>query len=214
MKWSESAWAAAGEIYNAILAHPFVRELAKGTLPRDKFIFYLGQDALYLESYTRVLAHIASRIGDKEFTETFLRFASDGVAVEKALHESFLGDRELPAKSPACALYTATEMATAYENVCVEAASVLPCFWVYRNVGRHILQSCRNIESNPYSKWIQTYADEYFDKATDTAIEICDKLAMHTSPDDRQRMTDIFLICTRLEWMFWDSAYNLEKWKI
>lgn len=214
MKWSEYTWAQAEGIYNAILEHPFVIELADGSLPPEKFIFYLGQDAHYLESYFRVLAHIASRLGNKAHAETFIRFASDGIAVEKALHQSFLKGMTLPAKSPTCALYTATEMSTVYESVAVEAASILPCFWVYRNVGRHILKTCRDIGHNPYAQWIETYADEYFDKATDEAIEICDQLAQSVSENERLRMTDIFLTCTRLEWMFWDSAYHLEKWKI
>ena len=27
-------------------------------------------------------------------------------------------------------------------------------------------------------------------------------------------MTDIFLRCTKMEWLFWDSAWYLESWKI
>ena len=27
------------------------------------------------------------------------------------------------------------------------------------------------------------------------------------------RMTDIFLRCTKMEWLFWDSAWHLESWK-
>lgn len=26
-------------------------------------------------------------------------------------------------------------------------------------------------------------------------------------------MTDIFLRCTKMEWLFWDSAWYLESWK-
>ena len=41
-----------------------------------------------------------------------------------------------------------------------------------------------------------------------------DTLADNSSDEIREEMTAIFKTCTRLEWMFWDSAYNLETWKI
>jgi thiaminase/transcriptional activator TenA len=36
--------------------HPFITELAEGTLPLDKFRFFLEQDDFYLEEYKRCLA--------------------------------------------------------------------------------------------------------------------------------------------------------------
>lgn len=214
MKWSQEAWEAAFPVYESILKLPFVCELAEGTLPRNKFLFYIGQDARYLDSYSRVLAHVASRFVKKEHTADFLKFATDGIAVEKALHESFLSTDLLPEISPTCLLYTSVEKATAYDDVAVEAASVLPCFWVYQKVGEHILAHAKNPDANPYARWINTYGEEYFAQATARAIEICDELAESSTQEVRDRMTEIFLTCTRLEWMFWDSAYNLEKWKI
>lgn len=210
-KWSDRAWRAAEPIYQAILQHPFVRELCEGTLPKEKFLFYLGQDAQYLAKYTRVLAHVASRLNDKAAIADVLSFAAEGIAVESALHESFLSGTELPAMSPTCLMYTAIEEAQAFEPAAVEAASLLPCFWVYQKVGTAILQQCGNIDRNPYARWIETYANEAFAESTRRYIEICDSLA---TDELQQTMTDIFIICTRMEWMFWDSAYNLEKWKV
>lgn len=214
MKWSDQAWLAAEPVYRAILKHPFVVELAAGTLPREKFLYYLGQDAQYLAGYTRVLAHVASRLTCKEHVADFLKFATDGIAVEQALHESFLQGMELPEKSPSCTMYIAVEEASGFDDVAVEAASLLPCFWIYQRVGEHILQTAESLSENPYSRWINTYGDEFFAAATRRAIEICDQLAAEASEEVRRRMTEIFLTCARLEWMFWDSAYNLEKWKI
>ncbi len=213
-KWSDAAWRAAEQIYEEILRHPFVKELASGELDREKFLFYLGQDALYLSKYCKVLAHVGSRLDDKKAIDAMMHFASDGIAVEAALHESFLQGRELPPMSPTCMLYTSVEEAQAFKPVEVEAAALLPCFWVYQRVGRSILDSCANIGSNPYSRWIQTYADESFAEATRRYIEICDALAENASESVRREMTEVFTLCTRMEWMFWDSAYNLEQWKI
>ena len=88
--WSRQAWETALPVYRKILEHPFVQELAQGTLAAEKFRFYLRQDSLYLGAYARVLSHIASRLNQREHTAAFLRFASDGIAVEQALHRSYL----------------------------------------------------------------------------------------------------------------------------
>ena len=94
-KWSEEAWDVARPTYLKIIEHPFVEELARGTLAADKFLFYLRQDSLYLAHYSRVLTHIASRLTEKEHIAAFIRFASDGIEVEEALHGSFLKGDEI-----------------------------------------------------------------------------------------------------------------------
>ena len=127
-KWSEEAWDVARPTYLKIIEHPFVEELARGTLAADKFLFYLRQDSLYLAHYSRVLTHIASRLTEKEHIAAFIRFASDGIEVEEALHGSFLkGDVPAPEEiSPTCLLYTSVLQAQATAPVEVEAAAVLP----------------------------------------------------------------------------------------
>lgn len=211
-KWSETAWQTSQNIYEAILKLPFLQELAEGTLPLEKFDFYIGQDALYLNDYSKRLAHIASRVHDPELSETFLKFAADGVAVEKTLHACFIS--EVPRKkSPTCLFYTSFLASTSNDDVAVECAAVLPCFWIYREVGREIIKRAK-MEGNPYSEWIATYADEGFSRSTDLCISICDKLAANVPEEVRSRMTEAFLNAARLEWRFWDSAYNLETWEL
>ncbi len=214
MKWSEEAWIAAAEVFKQILQHPFVVALSDGTLSRERFLYYLAQDAKYLENYSRVLAHVASRLEVRDEIESFLKFALDGVAVERALHGSFLSGCNLNGlkASPSCLLYISFLKSQSYEPVEVEVASLLPCFWIYQKVGEHIAATSR--QDNPYERWIETYADDTFRMATQRAIDLCDDMAERVTTETRQKMVDIFVICARMEWMFWDSAWKLEKWKI
>lgn len=92
-KWSDEAWAAAAPVYEQIINQPFVRGLADGSLSRQRFMHYIAQDSLYIGEYFRVLSHIASRLRDSSHAADFVGFAADGVAVEKALHESYLYKR-------------------------------------------------------------------------------------------------------------------------
>lgn len=229
-RWSDEAWEAALPTYEKILRHPFVGALAAGTLPADRFRFYIRQDALYLDGYARRLAHVAARLPRKEQTEAFLHFALDGIAVERALHAQFLAG-DLPTveeMSPTSLLYTSVLEAQATAPVEVEAAAVLPCFVVYQRVGEAILAQARAaganpnrgeqpptpLLENPYRAWIETYADPAFAASTERAVAICDELAAAAGAETRSRMTELFVRCTRMEWLFWDSAWNLENWKI
>src|SRR5690606_40453912 len=61
MKWSENAWQSIDEIYRSILQMPFIEELSNGSLPLNKFQFYMLQDSLYLEHFGRALALIGAK---------------------------------------------------------------------------------------------------------------------------------------------------------
>ena len=210
--WSQEAWRLSAPVFEAILNLPFLNELAQGTLLREKFYFYIGQDALYLNDYSKVLAHIASRMTDTQLSEIFLGFAANGMAVERGLHASFISEAPKQ-KSPTCLFYTSLLKSSVMESLAVECAAILPCFWIYREVGKEIVKSAK-MEGNPYARWISTYADETFEKSTDLAIDICNRMAEQSSHEEQRRMTEFFLNAARLELRFWDSAYNLENWEI
>ncbi len=215
MKWSEMAWEAALPTYEKILEQPFIQELSNGTLPREVFDFYLIQDDLYLLEYGRVLAGIASRLDNKDFAEAFLHFTKDTMDVERGMHETFLkGVAKATEPSPTCRLYTSFLLNSLYTKpIEVAVAAVLPCFWVYQKVGEHIL-SISSVENNPYKEWINTYGGEEFDNSAKLALSIGDELAAHCTEEQRKAMTEAYVMCTRMEWLFWQSAYEMEKWRI
>ncbi len=134
IKWSGEAWKAAEPIYEKILELPFVKGLADGTLDPERFRFYLRQDVLYIRRYARRLLMLAARLPRRAQQTDFTTFASDGVAMEAAMHQSFLkgDDPSDDEMSPTCLLYTSVLDARMFSEVEVAAASVLPCFWVYQ----------------------------------------------------------------------------------
>lgn len=209
-KWSDQVWKSVAPIYSAILELPFIKELSQGTLPIEVFNRYIVQDSKYLNVYCKVLCHIASRLDDPEAVGAFLAFASDGVAVEKNLHAGYIGHFQAP-MSPACSFYTDFLLAQSYEPVAVEAAAILPCFWVYNEVGKHILANSV-LNGNRYAGWIRCYSDPTFDLSCARAIDICDRLAEECTEPLRQLMTKRFIEGTRLEWLFWHGAYEDLKW--
>ena len=49
-------WERARPVYEKTLRHPFLTGLTDGTLPRNRFQFYLEQDAQYLRVYGQALS--------------------------------------------------------------------------------------------------------------------------------------------------------------
>ena len=215
MNWSKHAWQEALPIYRNITAMPFIKELADGTLNIEAFKYYLQQDAHYLEYFARTLAVIAAKVPDVNTMLDFIRFAEGAIIVERALHDSYFTEYNVAERaplSPTCHHYVHFMQSTAFAaDVAVAMAAVLPCFWIYKEVGDHILQH-QVKGANPYQGWINTYAGEEFGSIVKKAIALCDAAAAEASPLQRQKMTEAFVTASRLEFAFWDSAYRLERW--
>src|ERR1043166_4332702 len=81
---------AAQPIWEAILAHPFLKELGDGTLPHDRFLYFIRQDYLYLFEFARVLCVGGSKAEDLDMLEMFAKHAANTVAVERVMHTSFI----------------------------------------------------------------------------------------------------------------------------
>lgn len=217
MSVTDRLWQHTLPVYEAILAHPFIDELATGTLARERFVFYLQQDALYLQDFSRALAITGSRLPDVQAAQHLIGFAHNVFAVERALHETYFREFGVCAqadKAPACFAYTNYLLATAATAPYHEAAAaLLPCFWIYREVGRHIVaRSADQVAGNPYARWIEAYAGEAFDAHVEIAIGIVDTVGARTDAEQCRAMQRAFEHAARLEWAFWDSAYRRETW--
>ena len=62
MNWSEQAWKSIDPILDEIRQHPFITEMADGTLSPAKFAKYLAQDKLYLANYGREMKALAAML--------------------------------------------------------------------------------------------------------------------------------------------------------
>ncbi len=214
MNFTQQLWESVSPIYTAIISHPFNQELAAGTLEGRKFGYYIQQDALYLVDFARALSLVASKAEQTQHLLRYIRFAEGAIVVERSLHEKYfrqfgISDQGLE-KSPACFSYTNYLLATCFgQPYQVGMAAVLPCFWIYREVGNYIHRHHK--PNNPYQAWIDTYAGEAFAAVVEDAIRITEEVAQQASDAVKEQMQQAFVYCSRLEWRFWDSAYRLES---
>ena len=218
--FSAGLWHGIADIYAAILAHPFIAGLTDGSLPHDAFAFYLVQDALFLRRYAQALAAVAAQAPDTAGTEMFARHAAGIVAAEMSLHESLLADLGMdPAavdgaqEAPTTLAYTSYLLAAARGGSYGEGVgAVLPCYWIYWEVGKHLLGKG---SPNPgYQQWIDTYGAEEFGAEALEVIAVTDNLGPAVAPAERERVRRRFRATSRYEWMFWDMGYRRENWPL
>jgi thiaminase/transcriptional activator TenA len=217
MSFTGELWKSTLPVYEEILRHPFIGELTDGSLARDRFLFYMKQDALYLRDFSRALALTGSRLPDADAAQAFMGFAHGVFTVERQLHESYFQEygESLDAEAaPACFAYTQFLLAAATTDTHrVAAAALLPCFWVYREVGNEIVRRARaGISENPYARWIEMYSGEGYDESVSRAIDVVEGLGSEAPAPEQDAMQRAFERSVRLEWMFWDSAYRMEQW--
>jgi thiaminase/transcriptional activator TenA len=219
MTFTEEIWSATATIRGEIDSLPFLVELESGDLSPERFAEYLAQDALYLEVYARVLAVAGDLASTDEHRRFWTQQAASTVAFERQLHDARAVDGDVRTASPTCTAYTSYLLALAGSGRYGEVvAGLLPCFWIYDDVGRRLLERVSNgqavFEEHPYSEWIATYGDEAFHRATNRAKALADETALIASDDEREAMRRAFFTATRYEWMFWNAAHALEVWPV
>lgn len=207
----DQAWTATAGLRGAIDDLPFLRELADGSLDPARFARYLAQDALYLDEFAKALARCAQLAPVEAERRWWLRQAAQCLEVEKAMHEAVLGPGERLQPTPVTLGYVNHLHAVGglgdYGRL---AAAVLPCFWIYADVGRRLADGLRT--PHPYGDWIEQYADPGFEHAAGELREIVDRAAGGLPPAGRAAMLDAFTTSARYEWMFWDEAWRGGSW--
>ncbi|GAA1206894.1 bifunctional hydroxymethylpyrimidine kinase/phosphomethylpyrimidine kinase [Rhodoglobus aureus] len=206
----EHWWAEIASIRAQIDGGDFVRALGDGSLKRGDFVWYLAQDALYLRDYARALAE-AARLAPTTAEQAFWASSAEGcIVTELQLHESWATEGEVFAASPSATTtgYLNHLLATAARgDYAVLAAALLPCFWVYHDVGSR-LHPLAHAE-HPYADWLTTYADQAFTDATERAITIVTALAADATPPVRDAMLTAFRTSTEHEREFFAAAFGV-----
>lgn len=209
--FSGELWEQCAPQRRGIFALDFIKELAAGTLQDHHFAYYLAQDALYLGSYSRVLAR-ASALAPTEAEQKFWAGgAQNCLEVEMALHRDWLSDRPAQLQQgPVTKHYVDHLQGVAFSGSYGEVvAAVLPCYWLYAEVGRVLHSDFLSfVGEHPYGAWLATYADDDFAQATATAVSIMDAAARRGSALERERMRAAFAHSAQYELDFFAAPHS------
>ncbi|MBI2686228.1 MAG: TenA family protein [Acidobacteria bacterium] len=200
---SDELWVAIAPIYAKTLQHPFLAGLTDGALPRSRFEFFLRQDAAYLDAFAEALRALAAKAPKREWAETLRRHANEAIASEKKLPPAPM--------APSNYAYTNHFRAAVANGTFAEGlAALLPCYWIYQEVGRELV---RKGSKNPdYQKWIDNYAGEEYAKSVRQVLAMYNAEAPKLTASQRARCRELFVLSARYEYMFWDMAWREEQW--
>ena len=197
----------AAPLMQAIFELPFILELQSGDLDPAIFNFYLSQDQLYLKDYARALAICAAKLPDSEMMQQFMTYAQGALKGERELQQKLLTINTDIKPTPACFAYTNYLLKTAaLDPVEVAVAAILPCFWIYHEVGQYLKQT-RTHHITAYCDWIDFYASDDFSQSVKVMIGVLDRLEQYTSGRLSQQIAVAFMQAAELEWCFWRDAY-------
>jgi thiaminase/transcriptional activator TenA len=207
---------AAAPVWEAQVAHPFVRGIGDATLPEDRFRFYVRQDYLFLIDYGRVLALGAARAPRLEWMRRFSGLAQAVLETEMDLHRQFAArwgitieqlesERTAPATDAYCDFLLRTASLGDFAEL---VAALLPCMWSYAEIGQR-LAGAGLPDHEGYAEWIAMYASDEFEELAGWSRELTDAAAAEVAGPGRRRMHAAFRASSEHELAFWDSAWRV-----
>jgi thiaminase/transcriptional activator TenA len=210
MNWTKSVWAESAKIFEGIKALPFIKDLADGSLDPSRFDRYIAQDELYLGNYGRQMFQLADMMTDPAQQEMFRLFAQIGLDGEKAMHEMLIArfgiDTEVTPSIVTETYNAHTQAALESGSKEVALAAMLPCMWIYNEVGLYIL-SIASLEGNPYKEWVLEYGNDEFTQGVNSVLALADEWAAAVDDETRAKMSRAYLEAALFEYAFWDYGY-------
>jgi thiaminase/transcriptional activator TenA len=221
MAFTDDLFEAAKSIWDAQLSHPFVRGIGDGSLEVDRFKRWVCQDYLYLKDYARLFAWAVAKADGLESMGWYASVLHLTLNTEMALHRAYaerfgITARELEAQAmwPTNRAYTDFLIRTAADGDMADlVAALLPCAWGYVYVAQHLARA-RPPSDQRYADWITQYVSEDFVQAADWLKGELNRLARGATPEKRRRLTDVFLLSSRYEWLFWEMCWKGEEWPV
>lgn len=208
---------AVAPVWDRCLAHPFIQELAGGTLPLDKFQFYLLQDHQYLDGFNAMHRLLAKQMGTPELAKAVLGLAGEGqeqdaqdpLMAAAGLDQSDLAKTPL---APTAQAYVNHTIVTAHnEGAAAGVASLVPCDWMYAWIFKQVA-TYAHPHQKAYQQMIDFYVSDTFQDAAKAIVNAMSQLAQIVDEPTRQKMQHAFNLSSDYELMYWEMAYNRELW--
>jgi thiaminase/transcriptional activator TenA len=213
---------AARDAWGASFSHPFVRALVDGTLDAERFRFYQMQDARYLEAFADACALVSTRVVDPDDKAWWLDAAKLALVVERDLHAGYgrtLGydaaDIAALVLTPNNHAYQTHMLAAATRGTLVEAiAAVAPCPWLYVHLGQAFERELGGSipDAHPFAAWLRMYADPAFDAYMTALLAQLERAAEAHDEAACARAVTAFVQSAHYEWMFWQQAWEAQRW--
>jgi len=222
LSFSETLWRKVGPVWQQTLHHPFVRGIGDGSLPVEKFKFYIRQDYVFLIEYSRVLALATAKGPDLATMEKFADLLHATLNTEMALHRGYAekfgisrGELEETQPAPTTVAYTRHLLHVAALGSPGEiVASLFPCQWGYYEIGAALARQGEPRGQPLYAEWIRVYASPEYAALARWIRGLLDGLGEHAGSWEQGRMEEHALLSARYEHAFWEMSWRMEAWPV
>ena len=206
----QDAWFFVRDIYNQIKQLKFLRELQDGTLPFEKFEFYITQDYLFLLDREQICIKLASQTPNDELKAVCQSMADASRSGMNTIFDKYNVKQPSPPlnKSSICAAYTEFLHHAANLNRLAGLVALIPCSLIYQKIGES-LKSMSKPTTRPesYKLWIETYSNQGRRERVEQLLSVVNKAVSICLPDEVTLLKDIFKKSTQFEYDFWHDAY-------
>ena len=197
VKLSERIYARAKALWPRYLTPPFVTEMADGTLPKEKFRYYMVQDYLYLRDYVKIFAAILQKTDDFEQ----IRFLSGEMA-------NTIAEARPHIDNSAYSHYMLCEAQAG--DVLTGLVTLLNCSWSYAYIAEQMVERYPSaLHDENYGAWFAGYVSEEYRQTNQALIDRIDALAEVIDEKKAQQLCEIFENCCLFDLRFWDMVYTM-----
>jgi thiaminase/transcriptional activator TenA len=193
--------------------HPFMAQIAAGTIPKERFLGWLSQNYLWARNFERFLAALggrAPRALGRPFCEAMLN-----------LHGEIELFEELCAKTEAnltsCRMNLACDAYANFLTATVQTRSfeeaLVACYasnYVFCEAWKWVKKT--QAKPGPWQDFVDLWTDEGFTQWVNHLGSFVDKSAERVSAENRQLMFERFPMAIHYAIRYWASALDGEDW--
>ena len=218
MGLSDELRAGVESIWETVVTHPFVTEIADGSLDRERFYVDVDQDYLFLRDWATLLSLATARAPDFDAAREIVGFLHLGLGGEEGLFQEAFRERGISRKAGAGLQYLPTTQnysgylrTLAYEGTFTEVvATLLAVEWPYLDWAQRAEEAGRK----PGDRYYQTWIDIHTSPGMSGFVPCLHRVVVESAPTAAQqdKLQAIFRYVLRYEYHFFEMAYRGESW--
>ena len=196
---------------------PFVTEMAKGCLPKDRFRRYMLQDYLYLLDYIDILTCMLEYTEDpglQQFLRGIIRNTENETRLVHLPNMEKMGisreEIEHCEKAEVLSEYLDyMKQALREGGLAAGLTALLQCSWVYAYIGQNVTgKYADEVASSPYKSWFDAYTSDDYVRSNQNWIDLVDRETEGISEERADQLCEIFVTCAGFENRFWDYLFT------
>ncbi|KAK6346122.1 hypothetical protein TWF730_010453 [Orbilia blumenaviensis] len=206
------------KIWKEYVNHDFVKQIARGAVSRDNFVWYLKQDYLFLVQFARARALLTYKGASLSQINNYASYLS-GAIHESTLHVRYcaelvpgLTEKDLQStpEAPATTAYTRYILDVGNNGDIVSLiVSLMSCSVGYQVAARNREkepESVRTDKGNIYWRWVEEYASGGYAKEVQIQRDILEDMATGLGITQVEELVEIFRKVTEMERNFFSAA--------